>query len=118
MRVRQAEDGFGITIEASIVDADHEYDFVAVNYDSPDDEEVYGLGLQYTEWNFKGKRVPIITSEGGVGRGLQTVTFLLNTFFGKAGGTPVTSYSPSRSYVTNKNRGVTFNSSAIGFYDF
>ena len=45
VRVRQAEDGFGITIEASIVDADHEYDFVAVNYDSPDDEEVYGLGL-------------------------------------------------------------------------
>jgi len=28
------------------------------------------MGLQYTEWNLKGKRVPVITSEGGVGRGL------------------------------------------------
>ena len=118
VRVGEAEDGVGVVIEASILDDTDQYDFVTINYDSPDDEEIYGLGLQYTEWNFKGKRVPIITSEGGVGRGLQAVTFLLNTFFSKGGGSPVTSYSPSRSYVTNKNRGVTFNSSAIGFYDF
>jgi len=39
-------------------------------FDSPKNEKVYGMGLQYTETNFKGKNVHMITSEGGVGRGL------------------------------------------------
>ena len=36
------------------------------------------MGLQYTIWNFKGLKVPVITSEGGVGRGLEPLTELLN----------------------------------------
>ena len=119
VRLSLAEDGVGIIIEASIADDKDEYDIISVNYESPKDEEIYGLGLQYTEWNFRGKKMPIITAEAGVGRGLQTITFFINLIFGNGyGGTQLTSYSPSRSYVTNKNRGVTFNSSAIGYYDF
>jgi len=38
------------------------------------------MGLQYTVWNFKGLRVPVISSEGGVGRGLQPLTETLNLF--------------------------------------
>jgi alpha-glucosidase len=30
----------------------------------------------------------------------------------------MSSYAPSYSYVTNKNRSVTFNSTALGYYDF
>lgn len=30
----------------------------------------------------------------------------------------MTTYAPSYSYVTNKKRSVTFNSTAMGFYDF
>jgi hypothetical protein len=43
------------------------------------DEEVYGLGLQYTMTNMKGQFVNMVSSEGGIGRGLQPVTDLLNT---------------------------------------
>jgi len=53
-----------------------------MKYHSPKDEEIYGLGLQYTEWDFKGKKAHIISSEGGVGRGLQPVTFVANNFEG------------------------------------
>ena len=91
---------------------------MSVNYESKSDEEIYGLGLQYTEWNFKGKHVPIICSEGGVGRSLETITFFANIFFTRGGGTSMTTYAPSYSYVTNKNRSITFNSTALGFYDF
>lgn len=45
VRVSIAEDGVGVVIEASIQDDKDEYDFVTVNFDSPDDEEIFGLGL-------------------------------------------------------------------------
>ena len=44
--------------------------FVSLTYNSPADEEIYGMGLQYSEWDFKGKSVPLISTEAGVGRGL------------------------------------------------
>ena len=47
-----------------------DFDFMQTVWDSPRYEKVYGMGLQYTETNFKGKNVHMITSEGGVGRGL------------------------------------------------
>ena len=47
-----------------------EFDFIQTIWDSEYDEKIYGLGLQYTETNFKGSLVHIISSEGGVGRGL------------------------------------------------
>lgn len=45
VRVSIAEDGVGVVIQASIQDDKDEYDFVTVNFDSPDDEEIFGLGL-------------------------------------------------------------------------
>lgn len=41
-----------------------------MSYASDTDEEIYGMGLQYTVWDFKGRSVPLISAEGGVGRGL------------------------------------------------
>ena len=52
--------------------------FLSLAFKSDTDEEIYGLGLQYTVWNFKGKKVPLIVNEGGVGRGLQPITKILN----------------------------------------
>ena len=44
--------------------------YMALNFDSPIDEEIYGMGLEYTVWDFKGHSVPLISEEAGVGRGL------------------------------------------------
>ncbi len=44
--------------------------YFSINYDSAVDEEIYGMGLQYSEWDFKGKSIPLISTEAGVGRGL------------------------------------------------
>ena len=65
-----------VQTSASLDDAD----FIAFNMVADKEEEVYGFGLQYTVWNHKGLKVPIISSEGGVGRGLQPLTALLNEF--------------------------------------
>jgi len=90
---------------------------MVLNYESDKDEEIYGLGLQYTQWNFKGQKVPIITSEAGVGRGEEPLTTLLN-LYGHKGGNHFTTYSPSYSHITSKNRSFIFNTTAIGHLDF
>ena len=89
-----------------------------MNYDSTPDEEIYGMGLEYTIWNFKGYKIPLICEEGGVGRGTLPITFYLNTFGDGAGGTDVTSYGATPNYITNSKRGVIFNTTNIGIADF
>ena len=69
-----------LKIKVSIDDKDRIADFIQVNFESNQDEEIYGMGLQYTVWNFKGLKVPVISSEGGVGRGLEPLTEVLNLF--------------------------------------
>lgn len=88
-----------------------------MNYNSDDDEEIYGLGLQYSIWNFKGRKVPIITSEGGIGRGLQPLTWIVD-LINNLGGNTLTSYAPSYSHITSKDRAFIFNTTAIGYLDF
>ncbi len=76
------------------------------------------MGLQYTVWNFKGLKVPVISSEGGVGRGLEPLTEVLNLFKNNQGGNNMTTYAPAYSFLTNNNRGMIFNSSSIGLADY
>lgn len=91
--------------------------FISLKYGSSAFEEIYGLGLQYTVWNFKGRRVPIISSEGGIGRGLRPVTRIANIEGGQ-GGNPTTTYSASYSHITSDKRAFVFNTSALGYIDF
>lgn len=54
MEVKSADDGYGVVIQSSLVDAESDCDFLITEYDSLKGEEVYGLGLQYTVWNHMG----------------------------------------------------------------
>lgn len=53
------------------------------------------MGLQYSEWNFKGKSIPLISTEAGVGRGLEPLTAVMNKAMHGQGGSTVTSYAPA-----------------------
>jgi hypothetical protein len=62
-----------MSFEASIPGAHSDAigaNYMAFNFASPVDEEIYGMGLEYTVWDFKGHSVPLISEEAGVGRGL------------------------------------------------
>ena len=91
--------------------------FLSLVLKSPVDEEIYGLGLQYTVWNFKNKQVPLIVDEGGVGRGLQPITRELNASNG-SGGSEVTTYGPAATFITNKQRALQVSNTEIGIADF
>lgn len=47
-------------------------------YSSERSERFYGFGEQFSFMDFKGKRVPILVQEQGIGRGDQPITFAAN----------------------------------------
>lgn len=67
------------------------------------EEHFFGFGEQFTKFDLKGERVPVLVSEGGIGRGLQPLTFVANLLAG-AGGDWSTSYRPLSECVTSDLR--------------
>jgi len=116
-----AEDSHRLKFKAEALEAysaENDTNYLSMTYHSPIDEEIYGMGLQYSEWNFKGKIVPLISEEAGVGRGIQPITAVQNKN-GGGGGLSTTSYAPAAQYITNKQRGMIFDSRSTGiaFFD-
>jgi alpha-glucosidase len=62
----------------------------------------------------------MVSSEGGVGRGLQPLTDLLNTEKkARQGGSPLTTYAPAYSFTTSNRRGFVWpDHTEIGSLDF
>eukprot|EP01041_Mallomonas_annulata_P000579 gene579-1117_t len=90
---------------------------IFLNYWCDPSESFHGFGLQYTYWNLKGRRVPIVVAEQGIGRGLQPITSALNYLADGAGGDWSTTYAPKPLYVTNQNRAMLFENSETIFFD-
>lgn len=55
-----------------------EFNRVCLTYSSEENERFYGFGEQFSHMDFKGKRVPILVQEQGIGRGDQPITFAAN----------------------------------------
>jgi alpha-glucosidase len=108
--------GAGVRFQARLLDG-RVGDFLQMSFVSPQDEEIYGMGLQYTIWNFKNQSVPLISDEGGIGRGLQPITRIQNSK-GGLGGNSVSSYGPAATYITSQGRAAVIDPSNIGIADF
>lgn len=55
-----------------------EFNRIWLSYASDENERFYGFGEQFSHMNFKGKRVPILVQEQGIGRGDQPITCAAN----------------------------------------
>jgi hypothetical protein len=51
---------------------------VFLTFASSRDERFYGFGEQFSRMEFKGRRVPVLVQEQGIGRGDQPITFAAN----------------------------------------
>lgn len=91
---------------------------VYLTYASQSDEAIVGMGASYTYTNLKGRVVPVLTSEQGVGRGLQPLTGILNLFRHGSGGNWHTTYSPIPHYMTSLNRSVFLENTQYSQFDF
>ncbi len=90
---------YRIGYKIDVPDAFNDYtNFLALKFKSTIDEEIYGMGLQYSLWNFKGKQLHLVSAEGGVGRGLQPVT----EHKGIDAGSETITYAPATTFITNK----------------
>lgn len=74
---------------------------VLLTYASEAGEKFYGFGEQFSCFDMKGKRVPIMVQEQGIGRGDQPITMAANLVSYRAGGDWHTTYAPSPHYLTS-----------------
>lgn len=63
----------------TLMDPARKFNRLRLVYGCERDEQLYGFGAQYSKLNVKGSRLPVFLSEQGVGRGLQPITFILNS---------------------------------------
>lgn len=98
------------------------YDRIILTYSVDDDEEVFGLGEQFSYWSLKGQKVPIITREQGIGRGLQPITYILNHIPpaepSYSGGDPLSTYTAIAHYLTSKGRSIFVHNPELSIFDF
>lgn len=90
---------------------------VALVVASSADEGHYGFGEQFTYFNQKGRRLPIVASEQGVGRGLQPITLGADLTAGGAGGSWHTSYAGVPHYLTSTLRGLLLSTHDYAIFD-
>ncbi|KAL3632570.1 hypothetical protein CASFOL_025554 [Castilleja foliolosa] len=81
-----------------------DFNRICLSYSSEENERFYGFGEQFSYMDLKGKRVPILVQEQGLGRGDQPITFAANLVSYRAGGDECTTYAPSPFYMTSKMR--------------
>ncbi|XP_078148903.1 uncharacterized protein LOC144544313 [Carex rostrata] len=79
-----------------------EFNRVYLTFASEREERFYGFGEQFSCMEFKGKKVPILVQEQGIGRGDQPITFAANLVSHRSGGDWSTTYAPSPFYMTSK----------------
>lgn len=84
---------------------------------SAEDEQVLGFGTQYSAFNLKGKYVPILSTEQGIGRGLQPITAALNMAAGGSGGAWHTTYAPLPAYLTPEGRALMLENTEYTAFD-
>ncbi len=87
-----------------------------LTYASSSSERFFGFGEQFTHFDLKGRRVPILTREQGIGRGRQPLTALVN-LVAKSGGDWHTSYAPVPFYMTSRLRALCLENQAHSVFD-
>lgn len=91
----------------------NEYNRLFLLYTTSAEETFHGFGESFTNFNLKGRRVPILVSEQGVGRGLQPITDDLNNGTEGVGGHWYTTYAPKPLYLTNQNKSLVYDNSEV-----
>ncbi len=86
-------------------------------YASDPGERIYGFGEQFSILNMKGQQVPIISQEGGVGRGLPIVTDLTNLIAPGSGGSTLSTYDAVPHYLTSSNRSLMLENTEYSVFD-
>ncbi len=81
------------------------------------DEGFFGFGEQFTHFDLKGRDVPVVVSEQGIGRGLQPITLGADLTADGAGGSWATTYVAAPWYITSTLQGFALEEDTISRFD-
>mgnify|MGYP001224374705 CR=1 FL=1 len=96
--------------------ADTAFNRLFLSYQTNKAEHFFGFGEQFSYFDLKGRRVPLFTSEQGIGRGAQPITLGANLQAG-AGGNWSTTYIPIPFYLTNQMRALFLENTEYTVFD-
>ena len=114
LTIRQIDDAqISLTAQVSLPDGEPR---LLLRYASTSDEQFFGFGEQFTHLNLKGRRLDIISQEPGIGRGVQPLSWFMNTFFG-AGGGETSSNAPAPHYITSRCRSLALENHELSRFD-
>ena len=95
-----------------------EYNRSFLTYRSHQDEHIYGFGMQYSLFDMKGRLVPILCQEQGVGRGLQPFSSAVNLTQGRGvAGDWWTSYGAVPHYMSSDRHSLVLEESEYSQFD-
>ncbi|GBG61444.1 hypothetical protein CBR_g21789 [Chara braunii] len=90
---------------------------VILTYLSSEEERFFGFGAQFSYVDLKGRRVPILVQEQGIGRGDVPVTWFANANISRGGGDWYTTYAPVPHYVTSDLRSLYLENNEMSTFD-
>lgn len=96
---------------------DDSYNHLVLKYVSNAEENFYGFGEQFSYLNLKGKQVPVLVQEQGIGRGELILSFLVNLFSPGSAGNTFSSYYAIPQYITDQRRSVFLENSEYSRFD-
>lgn len=80
------------------------------------EERAFGFGVRYSQLDFRGRRVPILVQEQGIGRGAQPVT-LGADLTARAGGSWRSTYAPVPHLLTSRPGSLALASTELSSFD-
>lgn len=88
-----------------------------LHYASTADERFHGFGEQYTHLNLKGHEVPVLSEEGGVGRGRDVIAAAVNLVSPGSSGTEYTTYYAVPQYITSRLQSLFLENTEYAVFD-
>lgn len=103
-------------IQFSLSTSDLSVNEITLRIASTANEQIFGLGTQFSHVNFKGKKVDMLVEENGIGRGDKTSTTLAKIV--GAAGNEYTTYAPVPFFHTTENRAFMIENTEVSHLDF
>ncbi|MCG8313321.1 MAG: alpha-glucosidase [Pseudomonadales bacterium] len=113
---------FGFTLvdgqlQFSAETSNSEFNHLQLNYQSNAAEHFYGFGEQFSYLDLKGKQVPVLTQEQGIGRGEPILSSLINIYSPGSSGNTFSSYYAVPQYITDQRRSLFLENSEYSRFD-
>lgn len=104
----------------TVVTSDSRFNKLSVSIASDRNERIYGMGEQFphNSLDLKGRKIPVLTQEGGIGRGQVPITGLVNLVSRGSGGNEEATYYAAAHFLTSELKSVFLENVEYAVFDF